>query len=116
VIGALARSSLVAARLGQIRRRPRRPDDLAGIAGVLNGLSQDSVSGPPRLPARRRARVIIGDGKLKYGLEEIIEAYYLVKLSDHIFVTPELQTVWNPAYNKDRGPVFIGGIRVHVEF
>jgi high affinity Mn2+ porin len=89
-----------------------RPDDVAGMAGVLNGLSQDHRD---YLRAGGHG-FILGDGRLNYGLEEIVEAYYLFKLSDHIFVTPELQTVWNPGYNKDRGPVFIGGIRVHVEF
>ncbi len=92
--------------------RWHRPDDVAGIAGVLNGLSKDHRD---YLRAGGHG-FIIGDGRLSYGLEEIVEAYYLIKLSDHIFVTGDVQYIENPAYNRDRGPVFVGGVRVHVEF
>lgn len=89
-----------------------RPNDVVGVAGVLNGLSRDHQD---YLRAGGHG-FLIGDGHLNYGLEEIVEAYYLVKLAEHIFVTGDVQYIENPAYNKDRGPVFVGGIRVHVEY
>ena len=92
--------------------RWQRPDDVVGLAGVLNGLSKDHRD---YLRAGGRG-FLIGDGRLNYGYEEILEAYYLLKLADHIFVTGDVQYIENPAYNKDRGPVFIGGVRVHVEY
>ena len=89
-----------------------RADDVVGIAGVLNGLSKDHRD---YLRAGGRG-FIIGDGRLNYGLERIVEGYYLIKLADHIFITADAQYIANPAYNQDRGPVFVGGVRVHIEF
>jgi high affinity Mn2+ porin len=92
--------------------RWHRPEDVVGIAGVINGISKDHRD----YLAAGGFGFIIGDGRLNYGYEEILEAYYLCKVADHIFVTPDFQFVQNPAYNRDRGPVSIGGVRVHIEF
>jgi len=89
------------------------PDDVIGLAGTINWLSKDhrDYLGAGGLG------FIIGDGQLPdYAPEEIIETYYNFKLAEHVFVTPDFQFVDHPAYNADRGPVFIGGVRVHVEF
>jgi high affinity Mn2+ porin len=60
---------------------------------------------------------LIGDGQLPhYASEQILEAYYAVKLNKALSVTADFQYVRNPAYNADRGPVAIGGLRVHAEF
>jgi high affinity Mn2+ porin len=59
---------------------------------------------------------LIGDGKLNYGAEQIIEAYYSAHLVRNVFISPDYQFVWHPAYNKDRGPVHIIGIRLHADF
>jgi high affinity Mn2+ porin len=59
---------------------------------------------------------LIGDGKLNYGAEQIIEAYYSMHLTKQIFLSPDYQFVINPAYNKDRGPVHIIGLRLHADF
>jgi high affinity Mn2+ porin len=92
--------------------RWKRPDDVFGVAGVLNGLSKDH-----RDYLRTGGHgFLIGDGRLTYGLERIVEGYYLIKLADHIFVTGDVQYIDNPAYNRDRGPVLTGGVRVHVEY
>ncbi|HZL36587.1 MAG TPA: carbohydrate porin [Tepidisphaeraceae bacterium] len=93
--------------------RWHRPDDVAGFAGIINGLSRDHRD---YLGAGGYG-FLIGDGKLPhYAPEEILEAYYLFKVADHVFVTPDLQFIDHPAYNSDRGPVFVGGVRVHLEF
>jgi high affinity Mn2+ porin len=90
----------------------RRPGDVVGLAGVLNGLAADHRN-------YLRAGGLdfnIGDGQLNYGLEEILEFYYSVGVTKNIFVTYDFQEVGNPAYNRDRGPVAINQLRVHIEF
>jgi high affinity Mn2+ porin len=90
-----------------------RAQDVVGLAFVLDGLAHDhrEYLGAGGLDFD------IGDGQLPhYALEEVIEAYYRFKLSDNVWITPDFQLVDHPAYNADRGPVIIGGIRVHAEF
>ena len=91
----------------------KRPYDNFGLACVVNGIS-----------AAHREYLnsggygfIIGDGKLSnYGYEQILETFYKVRLVQWLWVTLDYQFVVNPAYNKDRGPVNIFGIRTHIEF
>jgi high affinity Mn2+ porin len=47
----------------------------------------------------------------------IAEIYYKVDAyKKKFFLSPDYQFIINPAYNKDRGPVNVFGIRAHVEF
>jgi high affinity Mn2+ porin len=86
-----------------------RPDGRVGLAGVLNGLS-----GPHRdYLAAGGHGFIIGDGRLRYGLEEILEMDYVLQILAGLAVTFDYQAVGNPAYNRDRGPVSIVSLRVH---
>lgn len=90
-----------------------RPNDVVALSGVVNGLS----SAHRDYLAAGGHGFIIGDGKLpNYEPETIGELYYLFELADHVFMTGDVQYVRNPAYNADRGPVLIGGLRAHVEF
>ena len=89
-----------------------RPNDVLGTAVVVNGLSKDHRD----YLAAGGYGFLIGDGRLHYALEEISETYYLIKVSDNVFLTPDFQFVDHPAYNSDRGPVFIFGLRAHIEF
>lgn len=58
---------------------------------------------------------LIGDGRLRYGPETIWESYYNARLFPGFFAGFDLQHVTNPAYNEDRGPVWIASIRLHIE-
>ncbi len=58
---------------------------------------------------------LIGDGRLRYGPETIWETYYSARLFPGFFVSYDLQHVANPAYNQDRGPVWINSLRLHTE-
>ncbi len=58
---------------------------------------------------------LIGDGRLNYAPEYVWESYYSAKLFPGFFATIDLQHVANPAYNQDRGPVWIGSLRLHLE-
>jgi len=91
----------------------KRPEDTFGFAGIVNGISNDHRD---YLNAGGYG-FIIGDGKLtNYGYEEILETYYSARLSKALWTTVDYQYVKNPAYNKDRGPVNIFSLRLHVEF
>ncbi len=59
---------------------------------------------------------LIGDGRLNYAPEYVWESYYSARLAPGFFATFDLQRVANPAYNQDRGPVWISSIRLHMEF
>lgn len=59
---------------------------------------------------------LIGDGRLSYGREYISETYYSARLFPGLFASFDLQHVSNPAYNRDRGPVWIYSLRLHMEF
>ena len=58
---------------------------------------------------------LIGDGRLRYGPEYVWESYYSARLFTGFFATLDLQHVANPAYNQDRGPVWIPSLRLHWE-
>jgi high affinity Mn2+ porin len=91
----------------------RRPSDVAGLAGVINGIAKNHRD---YLGAGGHG-FIIGDGRLPhYATEDDLEAYYLLKVFDHVFLTADFQFIDHPAYNSDRGPIFVGGFRVHAEF
>ncbi len=89
-----------------------RGDDTVAIAGALNGLSGDARA----YFAAGGTGILIGDGRLNYGAEKIVEANYSVRLHPHLTVALDFQHVVNPAYNRDRGPVSIYGVRAHADF
>jgi high affinity Mn2+ porin len=58
---------------------------------------------------------IVGDGRLNYRPESIIEAYYAWSATKQWTLSADYQRVTNPAYNHDRGPVDVWSLRVHWE-
>ena len=92
-------------------RRWNRPEDSAGAAVVINGLSEDHRD----YLAGGGLGFVIGDGTLNYAPEEIGEIYYLWKAMSGLDVSGDVQYVQNPAYNADRGPATIFSVRVHAE-
>jgi high affinity Mn2+ porin len=58
---------------------------------------------------------LIGDGKLRYGPEYVWESYYSARLVPGFFASLDAQRLVNPAYNRDRGPVWIFQFRLHIE-
>jgi high affinity Mn2+ porin len=98
--------SLTGARWG-------RPDDTVGLAGVVNRLSHEGKL----YFAAGGLGGIIGDGQLQNaGPEQILEAYYSLPVLSFAHVTADYQFINNPAYNRDRGPVSIFGLRLHVQY
>jgi high affinity Mn2+ porin len=89
-----------------------RAQDRVGIAGVVNGLSAAARD----YFAAGGMGILIGDGRLRYGPEKIVEAYYSLKANRYLSLSFDYQHVNNPAYNRDRGPVNIFALRLHGEF
>jgi hypothetical protein len=90
----------------------KRPDDVFGIAGVVNAISNEHQD----FLRAGGYGFIIGDGKLNYGKEAILETFYNARLSAHFWLSLDYQFVNNPGYNKDRGPVHVFSVRSHIEF
>jgi hypothetical protein len=97
---------------GASGKRWRRKLDRAGLAFVSNGISADHQ----RYLALGGLGFLLGDGRLTYGREQIVELYYTVHAWRGVFVSVDLQHVTNPGYNRDRGPVLVPALRLHLEF
>jgi high affinity Mn2+ porin len=89
-----------------------RPDDVIGIGGAINALSQDHRD----FIAAGGLGILIGDGQLNYRKERILETYYAYALNKQLTLTADYQLITNPAYNADRGPVHVFSGRFHGEF
>lgn len=92
--------------------RWKRKLDRAGLAFVSNGISRDHQ----QYLALGGLGFVLGDGKLNYGRENIVETYYTLHVWRGIFTSLDAQYVDNPGFNRDRGPVFAAALRLHVEF
>jgi high affinity Mn2+ porin len=97
----------------------RRPDDRLGLA-----LLSEALSGAHRdYLAAGGAGFLLGDGRLSYGREQILEAYYRLQ---YVWpqqpgpvrwqVGPDFQYIRNPGYNRDRGPARFWAVRLHLEY
>ncbi|HEY3804859.1 MAG TPA: carbohydrate porin [Kofleriaceae bacterium] len=58
----------------------------------------------------------VGDGDLHEGAEGVLEVFYSANLLRAIWISGDYQHIWNPGFNRDRGPVDVLGARVHAEF
>jgi high affinity Mn2+ porin len=103
----------VAAGLSQGGAAWNRPEDKAGLAIVVNDISQAHVV----YQNAGGTGILIGDGRLPHpGPEQILETYYSLGLLDGLHATVDYQSVANPAYNRDRGPVNVFGLRLHAQY
>jgi carbohydrate-selective porin OprB len=89
-----------------------RAQDTVGAAYIAHFLSADRRN----YLAKGGISFFIGDGWLNYKPEQIVELYYNLKVSKALWVTANYQRYANPAYNADRGPVHVMGVRLHTEF
>ncbi|HEX3421806.1 MAG TPA: carbohydrate porin [Sphingomicrobium sp.] len=90
-----------------------RPKDKIGVAGVINGISDVHK----RFLALGGLGILVGDGSLPNpGPEQSLEAYYDLALTNQIHASLDGQFINHPAYNRDRGPVPVGAVRLHAEF
>jgi high affinity Mn2+ porin len=97
----------------------RRPDDRLGLALVSEALSGEHRD----YLAAGGAGFLLGDGRLSYGREQILEAYYRLQYlwpqqpgPVRWQVGPDFQYIRNPGYNRDRGPARFWAVRLHLEY
>lgn len=89
-----------------------RRHDRAGVAFITNAICKDHQI----YLEDGGLGFLLGDGRLNYGRENIVETYYTAHVWRGIYVAPDLQHIENPGYNRDRGPVLVPSFRLHLEF
>jgi hypothetical protein len=89
-----------------------RSADRIGFVFVSNGINHEHAL----YLAYGGDGFLLGDGRLNYGRENIIESYYTLHAWRGIFPSFDLQYMVNPGYNRDRGPVIVPSLRLHLEF
>lgn len=89
-----------------------RPNDKLGLAFVSNAIKRDHQN-YLRLGG---LGFLLGDGKLNYAREDILEGYYNLHAWRGVYYALDTQLIGHPGYNKDRGPVLVSALRMHVDF
>lgn len=93
-------------------RRWSRTNDRFGAALAVHGLSTEHRE----YLARGGAGFLLGDGALRYGPETVSEAYYRMSVATVLELSPDVQHIWRPGYNRDRGPVTVASLRVNIRY
>ncbi|HEY2039709.1 MAG TPA: carbohydrate porin [Edaphobacter sp.] len=93
-------------------RRWSRPYDKLGVAFVSNAIKADHQA----YLKLGGLGFLLGDGKLNYAREDILESYYNLHAWRGVYYALDLQFIDHPGYNKDRGPALVESVRMHVEF
>ncbi len=89
----------------------KRKDDQFGFAYCISGLSDEHAN----YLAKGGLGFILGDGTLNYGNEHLLETFYRASLlNGKIIPSLVYQLIVNPGYNKDRGPVSVFSVRLHL--
>jgi high affinity Mn2+ porin len=91
--------------------RWKRPDDTVASEFTAVGLSAVHAL----YLSRGGLDFLIGDGRLNYAPEMTWESYYNAHLYKWFYGAIDAQYVTNPAYNADRGPLWVYSLRVHIE-
>ena len=89
-----------------------RPFDKLGVSFVTNAIKKDHQS----YLALGGLGFLLGDGRLNYAREDILESYYNLHAWKGVYYALDTQFIEHPGYNKDRGPVLVESIRMHVDF
>jgi hypothetical protein len=89
-----------------------RAGDRLAVATVIDGI----VKVHQEYLAHGGDGFLLGDGGLNYGEEQVVETYYRVQCGKYIEVSPDVQYVRNPGYNRDRGPATVVSLRLNVRY
>jgi hypothetical protein len=92
--------------------RWNRPVDKIGVAFVSNAIKRDHQN----YLKYGGLGFLLGDGRLNYGRENIVESYYNWHTWRGLFFALGLTHIDNPGYNRDRGPVWVPSVRMHVDY
>jgi high affinity Mn2+ porin len=88
-----------------------RPHDTFGLLGNLAGASSDQQA----FLKAGGTGILNGDGNLTYACEKSLETYYDIALGGTARLAFDYQFFADPAFNSDRGPVSVFGVRLHWE-
>ena len=89
-----------------------RGQDTVVLAGIWN-----EISGPHQaFLGGGGLGITVGDGRLTYGAEQILEVYYYFQILKSLHAAIDYQCANHLAYNRDRGPVNLLAARLHWEF
>ena len=89
-----------------------RPYDKLGVTFVSNAIKKDHQD----YLKLGGLGFLLGDGKLNYAREDILEGYYNLHTWRGVYYALDLQYINHPGYNQDRGPVLVESVRMHVDF
>jgi high affinity Mn2+ porin len=89
----------------------KRTSDRIGIAVAANGLSDAHAD----YLAAGGIGFELGDGRLSYRPETIVEWYYLAQLLPWAALTVDYQFIADPGDNAARGPVSVVSLRFHMQ-
>ncbi|MGB7267855.1 MAG: carbohydrate porin [Terracidiphilus sp.] len=89
-----------------------RPNDKFGIAFVSNAIKRDHQN----YLHYGGLGFLLGDGSLNYAREDITEWYYNAHIWRGFFGMIGGTYIAHPGYNRDRGPVYVGTVRAHIDF
>jgi high affinity Mn2+ porin len=92
--------------------RWHRANDKVALVGVSNAIKRDHQ----QYLALGGLGFLLGDGRLNYGREDILETYYTAHNWRGLFTSFDFQLIAHPGYNQDRGPVAVFTVRSHVDF
>jgi hypothetical protein len=88
-----------------------RRDDRVGLGFAANGLNGDHRD----YLAAGGYGFMVGDGRLAYAAERVLDAYYAVALGSFGSLSLEAQRFERLAFNHDRGPATLFGLRLHLQ-
>lgn len=90
--------------------RGRGSEDRWGLALSI----QDLSPGHRAYLAAGGQGFVLGDGRLAAAREQVVEAYYAWAPRPWLRLSPDLQWIRNPGYNRDRGPAKVLGLRLRL--
>jgi high affinity Mn2+ porin len=89
-----------------------RKDDVVGLAGLVDEASRQAEA----YFNAGGLGILAGDGQLPHpGSENIVETYYSLPILKFTHLTADYQFIDHPAFNRDRGPVSVFGLRLHAQ-
>ena len=89
----------------------RRGADRIGLGIAANGLSDAHAD----YLAAGGLGFELGDGRLRYRPETIVETYYLAQIVTWAALTVDYQFIADPGHNAARGPVSVVSLRLHLQ-
>jgi hypothetical protein len=89
-----------------------RPSDVTGIGAGIGWISAAHA----RYLQLGGIDGFIGDGSIHHAAEGVFDIFYSFQVINAVWISGDYQHITNPAFNGDRGPVNILGVRLHAEF